>query len=247
MTKNNKNILIVYGVYINPNVNWKQLVKQQLQDIQKSGILKNAELHIIISNPNNVENLNAFFSTLSLPISHIQIYFENKFEYWAINHLWHTVKTSENFQYVIYLHTKGMSYYKNSRNRDEKILTYFLFHHWKNTVSILENNAQINKVGLFPSIDPLKSDWGGWIWFNFWWAKAEYIKKVETPIESTDRYYYEHWLSLSQKNRVLSDCFSLVSFNNTLFTTHELPKYFKMLRKKYRLLFWTRLKHFILS
>ena len=34
----------------------------------------------------------------------------------------------------------------------------------------------------------------GWIWFNFWWARASYLKKLVEPVRSTRRHYYEDWL-----------------------------------------------------
>ncbi len=89
------------------------------------------------------------------------------------------------------------------RNKLEEKLTKYTFKNWKKTISIFKNNSNIHKIGLLPSNT-------GFIWYNFWWARGDYIAKLENPIISEDRYYYEVWLSENKKINC-SDSYSLLN------------------------------------
>lgn len=206
-----KDIAIVYMIYINPNVDWKKIVRTQLQDVARTKILSSSDLHIVVSNPNKVADVKNFFSQLECAYKNIEYYDENKFEYWAIYYLWNLSQTNFNYKYVTYFHTKGMSYASDlKRNKMERVLTYYNFNMWKECLKIFNDEDRINKIGLFPAIDtesyPAS---GGWIWFNFWWARMEYVRHLEEPIDTHDRYYYERWLSKIKEGNPLIDCYSL--------------------------------------
>jgi hypothetical protein len=79
-----------------------------------------------------------------------------------------------------------------SRNEIEEKLTKNTIKDWQHTISIFKNNSNIHKLGLYPSDR-------GFVWFNFWWARGEYINRLEEPIITEDRYYYDIWLSKIKK------------------------------------------------
>ena len=59
--------------------------------------------------------------------------------------------------------------------------------HWQHVLHVFSENATVDRSGSFPAP-------GGWIWMNFFWARASYIKKLVEPIRTDRRHYYEDWL-----------------------------------------------------
>jgi hypothetical protein len=204
---------IVYGVYINPQVDWKDFIREQLADLCATGVLAVADLHVVVSNPFGVAGVEAFFVALDVPCRRILVHAKNKYEFWAISYVWHLAQGRAGYRYVAYLHTKSMSYANKRRCKVEAVLTYFTFSSWRKALEIFETQKDINKIGLFPAHD--RDDWGGWMWFNFWWAKAEYIRGLQKPRQGMERFYYEHWLSLTGGSRgaPLDDSYSLYTMS----------------------------------
>lgn len=205
-----KNINIIYYIWINPERNWKIIIEGQLNDIKISNILNDAKLHIIISASTN-ELLNEVLKfILSILINIDNLIFdlnttlENKYEYEPIKKIY-DIANKEPEKLYIYLHSKGMYHLNISNNNNqrfyqEKTLTRTLIYQWKSIINIFNNNKNIMKVGLFPAL-------GGWIWFNFFWVRGDYIRSCENPKISNNRYYYESWLSTSIMNEF--DSYSL--------------------------------------
>lgn len=241
-------ILVVYFVYIEPKVNWKKIISTQLKDIEKSGILIASDLHIIVSNPQKLVEVEEYFSELTNCYQEIHYFNENRFEYWALHHLWKVLNTSENYDYCVYMHTKGMSYATKKRNIYEKILTHYTFNYWQQCIKIFEEEVNINKIGLFPAhqITGKGDEFRGWIWFNFWWARSSYIRHLEEPIITSDRYYYEWWLTkVDGAIDPLKDCCSLYPGKfNTLFEAEEAIKLTKKLTFK---MFLEKIKNILIK
>lgn len=222
-----KYIAIVYYVYINPDKDWKRIILGQIDDIKKTKILSVADLYIVVSNPFGVENVEMFFGEISSIYKNIEFHRENRFEYWGISFIWRLAQESKRYKYLIYFHTKGMTHNENARVITEEILTYYTFHDWKFFVKVLEKNSKINKIGLFPAWkinDQCEILRGGWIWYNFWWARADYVKILEQPkIDPKHRYYYEEWLSCVAKNNInkFHDGFSIYNMDISSYTNKE--------------------------
>src|SRR3569833_1724452 len=51
---------------------------------------------------------------------------------------------------IVYLHTYGMSYAHNRRDRIEKVLTRFTFSDWRKVLQVFETHPHVNKIGMFP-------------------------------------------------------------------------------------------------
>jgi hypothetical protein len=206
----NKSIHIIYYIWINPNRNWKIIVKGQLEDIIESNILQDAHLNIVLCTSCDellteatyfiIQTINyADYLTFNLTCT-----LKNNFEYEGIKKLY-DMANQEPDKLYIYMHSKGMfnkEYDSNNRLIDEIILTKTLFNNWKNIKNIFNNNKYIVKAGLVPAL-------GGWIWFNFFWTTGHYIRTCEIPKISDVRYYYESWLTTS----ILTEfnCYSLYS------------------------------------
>jgi len=54
---------------------------------------------------------------------------------------------------------------------------------------------------IFPKIDKIGIFSGGcgWLWTNFWYARGSYNNRVEHPLNTDRRHYYEDWLARKVK------------------------------------------------
>jgi hypothetical protein len=208
---NSSQIYIVYFIYINPDRNWKLILENQMKDLKEVNILEDNKLFVVISSSDDNNTFEAIniINTIFLGYNHnIEFTFEknNLFEYSGIKKVYELALINPN-KILIYFHSKGMVFHENKgRNKQENILTKTLFNSWNKTLSIFNKNNNINKIGLLPS------DFNG-VWFNFWWASSNYINKLEEPIITENRYYYELWLSKIKdtSNYDNNDSYSLYS------------------------------------
>ena len=224
---------IFFGAYINPKANWRKLIRAQLLDLRRFGALSVADLYVVVTNHFGVDGVPEFFESLPISIKHIEYCVENKFEYPAIAKLWSVITTSDQYKYVGYLHTKGMSAARNKRIKNERVLTYCTFSKWPKVFQIFRDRPNINKVGVFPALEDGKPCGG--LWFNFWWARTNYIRTLPEPIETENRYYYEHWLGISSRKSLDAlDCHSLYTGSATVFTGTEAVINIRALRKRMR-------------
>ena len=90
---------------------------------------------------------------------------------------------------VLYFHTKGMVHH--GRNTSRPVVESIVFNQtivpWRKVLGILSSNATVTRVDAYPAL-------AGFIWQNFFWARASYIQLVVEPIRTTQRQYYEDWL-----------------------------------------------------
>lgn len=193
-----KSIHIIYYIWINENRNWQVIVQGQLHDIIESNILEEAHLNIVLCS-DKIEliteatyfiiNTINYTDHLTFSLYTTQ---HNNFEYEGIKKLYQLANDEPDKLYI-YMHSKGMFntiYDSNKRLIDEKVLTKTLLYNWRKIKNIFEENKYVMKAGLVPST-------GGWIWFNFFWTRGNYIRTCEIPKISDVRYYYESWLTTS--------------------------------------------------
>jgi len=210
-----KRIKIVYYIYINRNSNWRGIVSGQLLQIKSYGMLDEASLYIHITDTEGKTNEVIKFIGEFVPDAVISTNTENLFEYPAISLVYNLAKQYPN-DIFIYFHSKAMSYNITARRIDEVALFTKTFENWRKKLELF-NNPQINKAGLFPAIgsnDDTEQTGvrGGWIWYNFWYARGNYILNCDEPLVTHDRYFFEHWLGL--QNGILTinnDCAALYS------------------------------------
>lgn len=238
-----KRIGIVYFVYINPKKDWKKIISGQLNDMKNSGILDEADVYIEVNNSNAASDVKEFFSLLDYSIKNVEYHQDNTFEYYGIHKLW-SLSHEDKYEYLIYLHTKGMSYRNKffnlvkGRNIRELILTYYTFKDYKHTLSVLDSNQEIIRAGIMPRCDDdsfYKT--GCFIWFNFYWIRSSYVKTLEEPVITDDRYYYEAWAAKTEGEH--GDAYKRLTYclyrkDHSAFTIHEASDELKRLRKKYK-------------
>ena len=203
LTTDKEPIYIVYFICINPEKNWGDFIQGQIGDMLRCKILDRAKLFVVISGKEaeikQVEILISGMVQKQVDYTHI---FTNEFEFPAIEKISQLAKEFPEKIYI-YLHTKGMFFnhphtWRSVMNRK---LTMNLFLDWDNTLSIFKRCPNIKKAGLFPSL-------GGWIWFNFWWARGEYLANCKPLEKNDDRFSCELWLG-DHGSKTWTDCYSL--------------------------------------
>lgn len=243
---NCKRIGIVYFAYINYNKNWKKIIYSQLSDIKRSGVLKDASLYIEVSDTKDSSEVKDFFNNLDIPCQNVSFHNENAFEFFGIHKVWELAENKAH-DYLIYLHTKGMSYknkfslgVKSGRNPREIVLTYLTFKDYKNTLNVFDKNSNIMKIGAFPKKDYDPNDKRGcFIWFNFFWVRASYVTELKEPLKTKDRFYYEDWLTKNdgEKGDAYKELtYSLYTQDHSGFSVTEASEIVKKLNKIYKYL-----------
>ena len=224
-----KEIQIVYFIWINENNDWKSIISGQINDIIESGILLEAKLNIILTAKDSYitkkvyELLLTLFKKVDDLLLDISTFLENKYEYEGIKKLYDLANIYPN-KYYLYLHSKGMFNGNGyGRTNDEMILTKSILKNWKENVSILKKNRNIVRLGMFPAD-------GGWIWFNFFWTRGDYLRTCEVPKITKDRYYYESWLCNSVMREF--DSYSLFSHNITRYSGIDAGNFLISLRNR---------------
>jgi hypothetical protein len=199
----NQEIIIVYYIYINPQRDWKCIISGQINDIKSIGLLSVSKLYCVICTPsiNLFNECKKLINVVNANYYHITI---NNYEYPGIKKL-HELGTIYPEKIFFYMHSKGMVFHgTGGRNREEIKILRNTIKNWNYIISIFKNYSFIDKAGLFP-------DHSGIIWFNFFWIRGSFLKKLNPPIVSSNRYYYESGYINSSEN----DCFNLLSYDLT--------------------------------
>jgi hypothetical protein len=226
-------INIVYFIWINPNKNYNAIIKGQLTDLKKSGILNISKFFIEISC--QYENLNVSINnlikeTIGDSLYEINFHSENYYEYFGIKKLYDLALVEPN-KYYLYFHSKGMFNYDNinERHKYEKSLTKGTIYQYKKIIKIFDKYDNIRRIGLFPSSLHEQN----FIWLNFFWSKGIYLNSCENPIITNDRFYYEKWSGTGEKNSLT---YNLYENNFKKYELNEVGDILNKLNGKYFIL-----------
>lgn len=234
------NIKIVYYIYLNPQANWKAIISGQLSQLKGFGILSEADLFIHVTDCFTLLSEAMAIIKEIVPQAIISYNHENQFEYPALNLIYELANMNPTANFI-YFHTKGMSHNIQTRSLEEKTLFTKTFENWGNNIAYLNKNG-IKKIGLFPAIWLEKfgktGEFGGWIWYNFWYATGDYLAHCPKPLANMNRYYYESWLAKHKANEcyIVNDCMSLYDMGfikKQYFTPSEADFYLNLKIKKY--------------
>lgn len=202
-------IYIVYFAYLDVgDKNWntsraKDLVTLQLQELKDIGLADAAkEIHVVFASPKRSNFNNASSLRLNKAKKNIKAIIPkvtyhkvigNTFEYGGIDRVWNIAndmpESERQNSLILYFHSKGMSNGpKNAVKTEENTnITNTVIKPWKDIVARFASDSKVNKAGYSASKE-------GYIWYNFWWARASYIVGCPRPILTDSRYYYEVWL-----------------------------------------------------
>jgi hypothetical protein len=138
-----------------------------------------------------------------VPNSKFDIHLENLFEYPALAVLWNRARSlsPEEAEKTIFLyfHMKGMTSWLGQGSPQSlvhpqcRLLMTNVIGQWRAALAAFDHNIpKVNKAGYIASP-------GGFIWFNFWFARGTAIQTAENPqIHPRNRFYYESWLGSSE-------------------------------------------------
>jgi hypothetical protein len=189
---NGMKISVVYFMFIPHDHPWQNLVNSQLNDIITTRLTESADIYVAISSLS--EKLLGEAETFvhsQIPSAKIIKSLSNHFEYIGLRQVWDLGQSTVNPEnhIILYFHTKGIV--NHSFLNCNQRLTNAIIKPWQMIVDRFAGNKSLNKAG-YACADP------GWIWYNFWWARASYIKQLVKPVITQRRYYYEEWLGRLQ-------------------------------------------------
>lgn len=192
-------LVCVYFINCLLNDKYLELLFTQLDDLQNVGLMSIfSEIHIeaIIQDEHDIRDFKSnvkkrYRQEYDEGLIVINIHKENTHEYFGINKVWNIAKQKQN-SLILYFHSKGITRLGNANNlfvrdRIEKEIFDITIRNYRYILFWLTCLPDIVKCGHSPNE-------GGFIWHNFWWVKSEYLRNIEQPIVSENRYYYEEWL-----------------------------------------------------
>jgi len=183
----------VYFINTLINKNYVQWLVNQIDMIKNY----NSTIYIIAiikkGNENNFQQIvEKHFPNLNI---NYEYHYKNEYEYRGILKVWdlgQIYNTSNDI--ILYFHSKGVSRHSSyAQNKND------------NYNIILKDINKIKEIfTLFPMIHKIGYSVGrkGHIWYNFWFARGSYINRVEKPILTSRRHYYEDWVARVIKNNV---------------------------------------------
>lgn len=187
---------IVYFINCYINKNYIYLFSRQMAELAETGLLShtNSVLYVVSSGTTDDKSVlqkeiqQIFASTSDIRHEHTE---QNLFEYPGIRKVWELGRDDAD-AFILYFHARGISRIKLGRfrrNRQplEKRLFRRVIGEWRQNLFWLRAVSSADKVGI-------SHGGNGWIWFNFWWARASYIAHLEEPQQTERRHYYEDWL-----------------------------------------------------
>ena len=181
--------------------NWKDIVNELLDFARKSGLLCETELLTLVILGRNSRKLAVPFSLrlpnredlrlIRYPVNSKIISGGNnlrRYEGPTIKELWKKCNDTDEEFYVYYVHTKGASYGSNFKSDKWRraMASVILGAGWRECVDMLKSGKET--CGIMRR----KNHYAG----NFWWARASYIRTLERPKTTRNRFYYENWLNL---------------------------------------------------
>jgi hypothetical protein len=123
-----------------------------------------------------------------LPLGSVEFTSENTWEYRGLLKVYQLGQAANDRTLVAYCHSKGASMVQEI-NGECRTLMRETFAQWEAMVGHLDRDPTIDLVCYTTNKT--------FVWFNFWWARGSYLKRLERPtLQETDRWYYERWQTM---------------------------------------------------
>ncbi|MCX7631741.1 MAG: hypothetical protein N2Z22_00255, partial [Turneriella sp.] len=212
---------VVYFVNCYTNPRYIYMVRSQLKELAKTRLLENLRCRYHIVSSGYSSDREAIAATLRTifgddpRVRHTHTVSYN-FEYPGIRKVWELAQEDQS-GYILYFHSRGITHlrlgrFRRNRQDQEKRLFRRVIWQWQKNLLWLENVLSAEKLGL-------NCGGNGWVWYNFWWARAAYLHGVEEPHPEERRHYYEDWLGRhlaagrpGEYDSNLAQCLSLVAY-----------------------------------
>ncbi len=199
--------LPIYGIYhIYCDGKWEEMVREQMERLQGSGLLAVSEklyISCIAKSEEDIERLKQILSEYGgEKVAFVSLSTDpTRYEFPALDYMYEKSQ-KEDFLFY-YFHTKGITYQSLSADDREyvgfvrkivawrRMMEYFLMNKWKTAVNTLDAGYDTYGCYLFP---PFKEKmYAG----NFWWARSTYFRTLPFLDEDTklhNRFMAEEWL-----------------------------------------------------
>jgi hypothetical protein len=204
---------IFYHIFLEEN--WREIVKEQLEVLVNSGLLKFSSLFVsaVYNGSYDVNNMKTELDNLLGVCEHYELISIERNgccgESTTLKKVYETSKNLEEGKYILYFHAKGITQHNTPRELPVKkwreMMEYYLITKWEDCVNKLEEGYDCcginyqNHAGRVKNETKLIKIFNG----NFFWAKSEYIKKLDDSILFEHRYSAENWILSESHN-----CFS---------------------------------------
>jgi len=168
------NLHIVYYINCLVNANYFDWLKNQIELVYNFG----GTIYVIATLNQSNEDTFRINCLILFPNLIIECNYANDYEYPGILKVWQLGQiNNKHNDIILYFHSKGATHYSSYESNRNDIYNV-----------ILKDKIGYSSGGI------------GWIWYNFWYARGNYINNLECPLKTTRRHYYEDWLS-----RVVND------------------------------------------
>ena len=186
-------VIVVYFAYLLPKY-WKPIVNEQLESFKNCGLYDECdEVYMsVISDDTELNELKNILETEYPKILLRNIYNSNVFEYPGIRTVYEMAlnQTDDNDAIILYFHSKGMtSGISNERaHYTRRLMFKHTIENYKQYIEEFSKNNDLDAGAPMPHTS-------GFSYFNFFWARAKYIKEYCTEPEVDEcRYIWETWL-----------------------------------------------------
>ena len=123
---------------------------------------------------------------------HDEVDDEPTFEYYGIRAMWEVGQMRPHRNTVVfYFHSKGLTHWNTIEEYKQNDPLFSL-----NEITLGQVDRVFEAFDLFPEINKAgaRVAGNGWVWYNFMFARGSYLKRVEEPILTGRRHYYEDWI-----------------------------------------------------
>jgi len=183
---------------------WRDLISLQLAELEEFGLAEFAtSIHVVLTRTHSddvvdwaVLNQGKDLVLKTIPNAKVYLYNKNTFEYHGIRQVWslaHSLANSSNLgaDVILYFHTKSMVNNRpgeaQARSEMNLKLTNAVIKPWRSIIHRFSIDPSIDRAGYVVAGH-------GWVWYNFFWARASYLRRLVRPLENPNRLYYEGWL-----------------------------------------------------
>ena len=189
---------------------YPKIVKHHLRDLRQSGVDQNnnfSAIFVVCGTHKDVKIIQRIVHKIipnicNIPGSEgeskckprqnkleIRLFESSHFEHQGIRTLWNESVSSDDEDILVYAHCKSLSEINQTKevSHFSKVCSEIILRNLGTIHSLLKTFDSVEKVGI-------SQGGNGWMWHNFFAAKARYLKTRPEPLLMNDRYYYEGWL-----------------------------------------------------
>lgn len=215
-----KKYSLYYHIWSPPNSDvWKLFVDEQIKRIYKSGIVNYADIHCGINGKGSTRIAEFVKNYSWINIAGVSEK-DSEYEGFTLKKLYEDC-VSDVYEKVGYIHTKGISFLSGERDHDpnrpgirdsSQDKTLIAINSWKHflewgCIDMWKENVKRLDTYQTCGVNYSPVPWSHYSG-NFWWARSDYIKTLEHPIDrmnksdgwANQRLSFESWIGTGNPN-----------------------------------------------